>query len=139
MVMIMLSAYYLAEQSGFTDNYGDDRWARFLEAGIPTALLGMITVFVVLALIWGFLELFRYVFYTIPKKREDAESETDGNGAEKSGTSENVTEFTAQDLPEEYFSDEGEVVAAIIAAITAARSENSESPRGFRVVSFRKR
>ncbi len=129
----MLSAYYLAEQSAFTDNYGDDRWSRFLEAGIPTALLGMITVFVVLALIWGCLELFRYIFYTLPKKNESSEEK------DKKQEEPESPEFTAQELPAEYFSDDGEIVAAIIAAITAMRSETMVSPKGFRVVSFRKK
>lgn len=137
MVIIMLSAYYLAEQSGFTDNYGDDRISRFLEKGLPTALLGIVTVFVVLALIWGSLELFRYFFYTLPKKRGEAGENKDA--ADKPETKTDAPEFSAGDLPEEFFSDDGEVVAAIIAAITAARSESAQAPAGFRVVSFRRK
>lgn len=133
----MLSAYYLAEQSGFTDTYGDDRWSRLLEKGLPTALLGIVTVFVVLSLIWGSLELFRYFFYTLPQKRE-AESENKAV-ADKTESDAGAAEFTAKDLPKEYFGDDGEVVAVIIAAITAMRSEDTQAPKGFRVVSFRKK
>ena len=124
---------YLAETTGFKDTYGNNFWARFVEKGIPTAILGMLTVFVVLSLIWGCLEIFRYVFYTLPERNKN-------NEKKESTVKESVT---APEVYEEISDDDGEVVAAIIAAITAARSEESSvsglKPGGFRVVSFRKR
>ncbi len=127
----MQGLYYLAEAAEkFTDDYGDDWVARFLQKGIPTAILGIVTVFVVLALIWGCLEIFRYVFYTIPEKTKKAENVSVEAPAEAEET------YTAED-------DGGEIVAAIVAAITAARAEEAavsgKKASGFRVVSFRKR
>ena len=120
---------YLAETTKFADNFGTDWVARFVQMGIPTAILGMATVFVVLALIWGCLEIFKYVFYTVPeKKKASAQAE--------------VKDETVEAV-EETATDDGEIVAAIIAAITAMRSdeaaESGVAPGAFRVVSFRKR
>ncbi len=119
---------YLA---GFVDNYGDNTWKRFVEGGLPTAILGIVTVFAVLSILWGFLEIFRYVFYTLPEKNKKA----------KTGNAETVNEPSLPEAESEYTdTDNGEIVAAIIAAVTAAREEDSTvSPKGFRVVSFRKR
>ena len=123
---------YLAETTKFADTFGNDWLARFVQVGIPTAILGIATVFVVLALIWGCLEIFKYVFYTLPEKRKKADATP-------------KTEVKAEVAPsvEETADDEGEIVAAIIAAITAMRSEEAAESgvpsTGFRVVSFRKR
>lgn len=120
---------YLA---GFVDNYGDNIWKRFVEGGLPTAILGIFTVFVVLSILWGFLEIFRYVFYTIPEKNKKSKV---GNGevaTVEAPVSESEVEYTEP--------DNGELVAAIIAAVTAAREDDGiASSKGFRVVSFRKR
>ena len=129
----------LAEASGFVDPVGDgtawaDRLARFTGLGIQTFLLGMLTVFAVLSILWGCLEVFRYVFYTIPEKKK-------AEAAAASAVAP-APEVETEAAVEEY-SDDGEIVAAIIAAITAMRNdEAAESgvPAGaFRVVSFRKR
>ena len=121
---------YLAETTKFADTFGNDWLARFVQVGIPTAILGIATVFVVLALIWGCLEIFKYVFYTIPEKRKKASAVAE-------------VETEAAEVVEETGNDEGEIVAAIIAAITAMRSdeaaESGVRASGFRVVSFRKR
>ena len=67
----MQGIYYLAEKTQFVDNYGDDWVARLVGDGLPTALLGILTVFAVLALLWGCLEIFKYVFYTIPERNKN--------------------------------------------------------------------
>ena len=124
--------YFLAETTKFEDNFGNDWFARFVQKGIPTAVLGIATVFVVLALIWGCLEVFKYVFYTIPERNKKAEAEPADKAVEETV----VYEEPAAD-------DDGEIVAAIIAAITAMRAEDAAAQgtksTGFRVVSFRKR
>ena len=127
----MQGMYFLAETTKFTDNFGNDWVARFVQKGIPTAVLGIATVFVVLALIWGCLEVFKYVFYTIPERNKKAEAEPADKAVEEAV----VYEEPAAD-------DDGEIVAAIIAAITAMRAEElgeGAKKSGFRVVSFRKR
>lgn len=117
--------------TSFEDTYGDDWVARLIEQGIPTAVLGIVTVFVVLSLIWGCLELFRYVFYTIPERNKNG-----GVKIEKTEVKESAPAKAAviTSNPDE------EIVAAIIAAITAARAESGSAvSTAFRVVSFRKR
>lgn len=123
--------YFLAETTKFVDNFGDDWLARFVQQGIPTAVLGIATVFVVLATIWGCLEVFKYVFYTIPERNKKASDSAVAE--EKAPVTETVEET----------SDDGEIVAAIVAAITAMRADEASAQgtksTGFRVVSFRKR
>ena len=135
----MNNLIFLAEASGFVDPVGDgtawgDRIARFTGLGIQTFLLGMLTVFAVLAILWGCLEIFRYVFYTIPERKK---AEAAAAPAETP-----APEVETEAAVEEY-SDDGEIVAAIIAAITAMRNdeaaESGVAPGAFRVVSFRKR
>ena len=124
----MNSIIYLAETTKFVDEYGDDIWGRFFGHGLQTAALGMITVFAVLCIIWGFLELFRVVFYRIENKVS---------------TEKTLTEPAVPVVPEtaeEVAEDDGEIVAAIVAAVTQMRAdEQTASPAAFRVVSFRKR
>lgn len=93
---------------------------------LPTSALGFLTVFGVLALLWGILEIFKIVFYTIPNKRK---------AAVKAKPAEEPTAVpeTAENGSEE------EIVAAIMGAISAYRAANGESAGGFRVVSFKKR
>lgn len=132
----------LAERSNFADPYNGaenwaSRWGRFSGLGIQTAILGMLTVFAVLSLIWGCLEVFRYFFYTIPEKRKN---EAEKSESETAPVAEAVQESVPEVIEDE---DDGEVVAAIVAAITALRAEESEAsdvPSGkFRVVSFRRK
>lgn len=128
----MQGIYYLAEKGSYVDPYGDNMWQRFVEGGITTALLGILTVFAVLTIIWGSLEVFKYVFYTLPEKRKKA-------AKTESAPTPAVTESAPVVQPVVY-SDDRAVVAAIIAAITAAREEEGiPSSVPFRVVSFRKK
>ena len=92
-----------------------------------TALGGFALVFVVLALIFIVLKLFSVVFSS---KKEEAK-------APEAVSAPAVV--VNEELPEETVCDDGELVAAITAAICAFRSENGEKTGGFRVVSFRKK
>ena len=136
----MNNLIFLAEASGFVDPVQGEgfaaSWERFTGLGIQTFLLGICTVFAVLAILWGCLEVFRYVFYTIPeKKKAEAASAVTAPAAP-------AVEPETEAVPA-YSSDDGEIVAAIIAAITAMRNdeaaESGVAPGAFRVVSFRKR
>ena len=143
----MKNLILLAESSGFVDPVGDgktfaDSLARFTGLGIQTFLLGVLTVFSVLAILWGCLEVFRYFFYTLPEQRKSEEKA--GGASEK-----NASKPTPAPTPvapvapvEPTEADDGAVVAAIIAAITAMRNEEAAdgvAPGAFRVVSFRRR
>lgn len=85
-------------------------------------LIGMGTVFAVLFIIWFFLTIFRLVMDKAKKKKAPA---------------------AAAPVPvdsEEKTPDDGALIAAITAAITALREEQGvPSPSSFRVVSFEKR
>ncbi|MBE6609978.1 MAG: hypothetical protein E7634_04870 [Ruminococcaceae bacterium] len=124
----MQGIYYLAE--GFTDTYGDDWVARFIEKGVPTAVLGMVMIFAVLGLLWACLEVFKHVFYTIPERNKNGGAVKDEKPAPAPAPAAAPAPKTSADE---------EIVAAIIAAITAARAEEGiPASTAFRVVSFRK-
>lgn len=103
--------------------------------GLPLSLFGFCVVFFVLALLWGILSLFKLFFYTIPQDKKNS------GGASGSVNSANIQKMTPSDGGEAVldasFAD-GEIIAAITAAIDAFRSQ-SGAVGGFRVVSFKKR
>ncbi len=88
---------------------------------INTAVIGFAMVFVILALIWGVLEIFGAVARSSGRKKTNDSKE------------EPISVPTA--LPTDGEADDGEIVAAIIAAVSAYNSKPSSS---FRVVSFRR-
>ena len=115
------------------DNIGDA-----LEYGLPMSLFGFAIVFGVLILIWGILSLFKVFFYTIPNAKKNALAKTKVEEKPVAKV-EKAVETPVTPVAEDKSSD-GEVVAAIIAAIEAYRAGNgSTAPGGFRVVSFKKR
>ena len=137
----------LAQSSGFVDPVGDgktfaDSWARFSGLGIQTFLLGVLTVFSVLAILWGCLEAFHYFFYTLPEQRK-AEKKANGESEAPKAAPAPAPAPVAQPTPvAPVTTDDGAVVAAIIAAITAMRNEEAAdgiAPGAFRVVSFRRK
>ena len=93
---------------------------------LQTSLLGLGTVFAVLALLWGALVLFRVVFAGIEKKSASAADEA---SAADVPTPVEVVPSAAE------VSDDSEVVAAITAAISVMLDKPATS---FRVVSFRR-
>ena len=101
-----------------------------LSIGAEVALMGIAIVFLVLILLWGLLELFRVVFYTIPNRKKAS-----------AAPAVPAPETEAVPTEEEASADEGELVAAITAAIAAYRGAEGApaSPTGFRVVSFRRK
>lgn len=134
MVINMHGLYFLAEQQMAADGYAEnDIMGRFLGKGLQTALLGLVTVFVVLSLLWGCLEIFRYVFYTLPERKKNASQ----GSASAVQVTESVPAPTAE--PTVCETDDGELVAAIMAAVSAYRAEEGAPAVGFRVVSFRKK
>ena len=88
-------------------------------AGTVT-LLGMLTIFAVLALLWGVVQL---LYLVMPKQKE-----------KKAQT---IEPKPVEPVAEEPTEDDGAIVAAITAAILAARTEEGITT-GFRVVSFKR-
>lgn len=87
-------------------------------------LIGMVTVFSVLALLFACLTVFKIVFHDIPNKQENsAQNEV----------------AVDEDSDGDYInSDDSEIVAVIAAAIAAAESESNNAAK-FKVVSFRRK
>ncbi|MEE0969771.1 MAG: OadG family protein [Clostridia bacterium] len=106
------------EQLTTTMNFADR-----ISYALQKSLIGMIIVFGVLAIIWLVLSLFKFVFYKDPNKKTE--------------------EIKAAETPAETVvftptvNNDGEIVAAIIAAISAMRNEAGVAD-GFRVVSFKR-
>lgn len=101
-----------------------------LSIGVEVSLVGIAIVFLVLAILWGILELFRVFFYEIPKKKKEkmqaSHAETKEQMIEASPTEANC------EIPDDTRMDE-----ELIAAISAAVSMEIGKPVGsFRVVSF---
>jgi len=116
MNFIMLEAASATDVMSFSD--------RASEA-IQVSLLGMGTVFAVLAILWGVLEIFRFFFYDLPNKTKKAEKKAE---APKAPVAASVPVVQTQ-------SSDEEIVAAISAAIAVVLDRPASS---FRVVSFRK-
>lgn len=85
-------------------------------------LIGMLTIFSVLCILWLFLVIFKLVFHDIPKKRSEKKALAP---AAESETSSEIA-----------VSDDGELIAVISAAIAMAESDDSGTK--FRVVSFKR-
>ena len=104
---------------------------QFSIAGSVT-LQGMLCIFGVLAILWGVIELM-HVFLT---KKTDAPKKTEKAPAPAvSASNEKATEAAGAAVAAT--EDHGAIVAAITAAIMAARAENGETG-AFRVVSFKR-
>ncbi len=101
-------------------------------AGIVT-LQGMLTVFAVLALLWGAIEI---VHRLLHGAQSSSERKTDEPASADSASDAAIAAAIAAALAAN--EDEGAVVAAITAAIAAQRAEQGENGE-FRVVSFRRR
>ena len=111
-----------------------------LEYGLPMSLFGFGIVFGVLVLIWGILALFKVFFYTIPNAKKNPAQKVKKEAPKPEVKAGPVKEAAAPAPVVQAASNDGEIVAAIIAAIEAYRSANgAAAPGGFRVVSFKKR
>ena len=101
-----------------------DAPSEILGLGGQVVLIGMLTVFSVLGLLWGCLAIFKLVFHDIPAKKTK-------KVAIESETVESIVE------PVSSADQDEEIVAVIAAAIAAAESESGGELK-FKVVSFRR-
>ena len=109
-----------AVERTFADNLG--------LAGQMT-LQGLGIVFLVLAILWGAMTLFKLLLHDLPAKRKAAQKKTEAE----------VEATEPEAVPAQAETDPGELIAVISAAVAACRAEAGESdPAGFRVVSFKK-
>ena len=101
------------------------------QAGI-VFLMGMVTIFVVLALLWVAVEIMHRVLH-----RDEKEKKSTVTSGSVVGNPDDAAIAAAIAAALAAAEDDGAVVAAITAAITAARAEAGETAP-FRVVSFKR-
>jgi len=108
--------------------------AKRIEYAITVTLQGMLMIFAVLALLWGVVAIFKVVLHDIPEKRAAKKQALSAAVAEAAAPAEQPAEIAP--VADE---DEGEIVAAITAAIAAmlqSEEYKGQFESGFRVVSF---
>ena len=100
---------------------------RFALAGQMT-LIGMLMIFSVLAILWGVLTIFKFIFAKPAKPVKKVEEES-------------KEQDIVEDLPDVVEENNDEQLVAVITAAVAAYIESEEPSafeNGFRVVSFRR-
>lgn len=108
-------------------------------------LRGMGTVFLVLIVLWGIIELFSYAFTAGERSGKSKEAEKTSQPVKKTESVPTVSEEVASVSTEEEAVeetptvDDGAVVAAIMAAIEAYRREEGTYNLPYRVVSFKRK
>lgn len=97
-----------------------------LQYGGKMLLIGMGTIFVVLAMLWGCLELMHYLI---------ASNKQEGTQKSKNNAVSSIPAPVVS-APSQVVSDDDEIVVAICAAIAAAQAENPQLQ--FRAVAFKR-
>ena len=120
-------------------------WAERGSTAGTVALMGMVTIFAVLAILWAMIEIMHALLHKGEKKvKEPKPQKTAPKPAPQSAANPNdsaspndaaIAAAIAASLAAS--EDNGAIVAAITAAITAARAEAGENG-SFRVVSFKR-
>ena len=111
--------------------YSNWTFADRVSEALSVSLLGIGTVFAVLAVLWGVLEIFRFFFYDLPKRSsgEVKKEEKTAKPVKPAPVSAPVA------APVVNTGSDAELVAAISAAIAVVLDKPATS---FRVVSFRR-
>ncbi len=107
-------------------------------------LRGMGTVFLVLMILWGIIELFNYVSTSGERAAKAKKAKAaEPTPAEPAPVFPNKPAEPAEALPETVESDngvvDGAVIAAIMAAVEAYRAGEGKASLPYRVVSFRRK
>ncbi len=102
-------------------NFNSSQLGSALLFGLSIVLIGMLTVFAVLIILWIFLTLFKVVFHDLPEKRKNNEKAI-------------IIEESTVDTTS--IKSDSEIIAVIAAAIAMAESENDGMK--FKVVSFKR-
>ncbi len=108
----------------------------FSQAGI-VSLMGMATIFMVLALLWAAVEIMHRLLHRDEKREKPAKVKKAAPVATVAPKTDDAAIAAAIAASLAATEDSGALVAAITAAITAARAEAGESG-AFRVVSFKR-
>ncbi len=103
-------------------------FAERLSMSGQMTLLGLGTIFLVLALLWGAMVIFKLLLHDLPARRSKAK--------EDPGTAETAASVEPEAIQP---SEDAQLVAVITAAIAAFRTQEGIPPtEGFRVVSFKR-
>ena len=108
----------------------------FSQAGI-VARMGMVTIFVVLALLWAAVEIMHRVLHRDEKEEKNQKAKKAVPMVTKAPKTDDAAIAAAIAASLAAAEDNGALIAAITAAISAARAEAGESG-AFRVVSFKR-
>ena len=112
--------------------------AQRIEYAITVTLQGMLMIFAVLSILWGVVSLMKVFLHDIPQKRAAKKQALSAAVAEAAAPAEQPAEQPAEIAPVAD-EDEGEIVAAITAAIAVmlqSEEYKGQFESGFRVVSF---
>ena len=108
-------------------------WGERASTAGTVTLMGMVTIFAVLAILWAMIEIMHAVLHKGEKKEKEPHSQKAAPAPNQDDAASAAAIAAALAAAE----DDGAVVAAITAAITAARAEAGETG-AFRVVSFKR-
>ena len=108
-------------------------WSERASTAGTVTLMGMVTIFAVLAILWAMIEIMHSVLHKGEKKEKEPRSQKAAPAPNQDDAAIAAAIAAALAAAE----DDGAVVAAITAAITAARAEAGETG-AFRVVSFKR-
>jgi sodium pump decarboxylase gamma subunit len=108
-------------------------WGERASTAGTVTLMGMVTIFAVLAILWAMIEIMHSVLHRGEKKEKEPRSQKVAPAPNQDDAAIAAAIAAALAAAE----DDGAVVAAITAAITAARAEAGETG-AFRVVSFKR-
>lgn len=126
-----VSVFMASDQMGFSE--------RIVYGG-QVFIIGIVTVFAALALLWGVISIFKIFMYDIPQKRikKKAEEELMAHCAESDGEKAAETAAPAAPAPAAK-ADDAQLIAVITAAIAAYNTDpETGCALPFRVVSFRR-
>lgn len=133
--MNTLTAVQVLEAANMPFNSVSDALAY----GLPLSLFGFATVFAVLVLIWAILGLFKLFFFSIPNAKKNGAKAEKVKEAPAPKTEVKKEQAPVPVVAASTAANDAELVAAIIAAIKAYRTQTGTAVGGFRVVSFKKR
>ena len=126
-----VSVFMASDQMGFSER---------IAYGGQVFIIGMVTVFAALALLWGVISIFKIFMYDIPQKRikKKAEEELMAHCVESDSAASVEAAVPANPAPTAE-ADNAQLIAAITAAITAYNTDpETGCALPFRVVSFRR-
>ena len=110
-------------------------WGERASTAGTVTLMGMVTIFAVLAILWAMIEIMHSVLHKGEKKEKEPRPKKAAPAPAPNQDDAAIAAAIAAALAAA--EDDGAVVAAITAAVTAARAEEGETSP-FRVVSFKR-